>query len=148
MNTITLNIGKEFNLYPGLRTYDISGITSGEVFYHEYLNPKFYKAIQENGHLKVVLDGTMGYTPSFIDEAFGRLVFDFGEQLVRQILEIESKDEPIWKIQIEEKSILKWEKRRRENESPINTSGYNVPAWWHRDKFGNISLISSYHEHK
>ena len=55
MKTITLNISEEFSLYPGLRTYDISKETSGEVFYHEFLNPKFYKALQEKCSLKVIL---------------------------------------------------------------------------------------------
>ena len=141
---IILNVAKDFSLYPGLRTYDISKSTSGEVFYHEYLNPKFYEAIQNKVRLKVVLDGTMGYTPSFIDESFGRLVFDFGEQLVLQNLEIESNEEPNWINQIKGKTIVEWEKRRKKNEVPVNTEGYNVPKWWHIDN-GNISLISSYH---
>lgn len=148
MNTITLNIGKDFSLYPGLRTYDISERTSGEVFYHEFLNPNFYKAIQEKKHLKVVLDGTMGYTPSFIDEAFGRLVFDFGETLVQQMLEVESNEEPSWKNQINNKTIPEWEKRRKANDAPVNTESYNVPEWWHMDNAGKMSLISSYHGRK
>lgn len=148
MNAIILNIGKEFSLYPGLRTYDISERTSGEVFYHEFLNPKFYQAIQEKKSLKVILDGTMGYTPSFIDEAFGRLVYDFSESQVRKTLEVESNEEPSWKNQIDDKTIPQWEKRRKINDAPVNTEGYNVPSWWHMDNAGNMTLISSYHGHK
>ena len=36
------------------------------------------KSFETKIKLQVVLDGTAGYAPSFLDEAFGNLVYDFG----------------------------------------------------------------------
>ena len=38
------------------------------------MEKKLIPALQESGSVKIVLDGTMGYGSSFLEEAFGGLV--------------------------------------------------------------------------
>lgn len=148
MERIIVNVSKDFGLYPGLRTYDISGVMSGEVFYHKILNARFYEALGKGMHLVVVLDGTMGYTPSFIDETFGRLVYDFGADKICATLEIVSKEEPVWKNEVEKKTIPMWEERRKRGQFPVNTPGYDVPAWWHMNQDGSFIQMTKYDGNK
>ena len=121
---ITLNIFEDYSEYTGLRHCNISD-NSGEDFYHRVLNSKFKEAYESNQKLVVVLDRVDGYASSFLDEAFGNLVYDYSFEIVKGIVEIISEQEPHWKTMIEEKTYLQWEKRRKNNEFPKVTATHN-----------------------
>ena len=76
---------KDFSEYPGLRHCSISD-DSGEEFYHEILNYKFKECFERDETLIVNIDYTAGYAPSFLDEAFGNLVFDFSLLNIKKLL--------------------------------------------------------------
>lgn len=64
-----LNVAKDFSPYPAGR-YLSDGPYSGEGFLQQRLIP----ALEEAQIVRVILDGTMGYGSSFLEEAFGGLV--------------------------------------------------------------------------
>ena len=64
-----IEIATNFSRYPGGR-YRALGKFSGEQFRDDVLIP----SLQENAEVLVVLDGTVGYGSSFLEEAFGGLV--------------------------------------------------------------------------
>lgn len=70
---IIYKIAKEFTDTPGPRLI-IEGPFSGELFLRDVLLPKFKEAVEKKVNLVIDLDGTFGYPPSFLDEAFGGLV--------------------------------------------------------------------------
>lgn len=125
---ILINIKEDFSMYPGLRHCNLSD-NSGEHFYHSLLNKTFKEAYDTNTILTVVLDGTDGYAPSFIDEAFGNLVYDFSLEEVKKHINIVSIEEPIWKDAIEKDTFIKWEDRRKGNMNPKVTLNH---APWYR----------------
>jgi hypothetical protein len=133
----TLRIADSFSLYPGLRHCDISD-DSGEEFYHKVLNEKFAEAFQNSSVLEVDIDGTAGYAPSFLDEAFGNLVFDFSLDVVKRHLVVKSDDEPSWLEMLATETFPQWEQRRHKGEKPKKTSEH---AEWFR--LENDSLIRS-----
>lgn len=138
MNKI-LNIKKEFGPVTGLRHCKISE-KSGEEFYHELLNNRFKEALDSKVKLEVILDGIRGYSPSFIDESFGNLVYDFGEKLVKSNLIIISISKPYWIDSIESETYPLWEERRKTGKKPIKTSE-------HKDKWrivGNELVLTKY----
>ena len=145
MEEITIKVRDQFSEFPGLRLHNESPNVSGEDFYHKILNEKFYDAFKSNKHLVVDLDETAGYTPSFLDEAFGRLAFDFGLDAVKRTLIIVSKDEPSWENMIFDSTLILWERRRRENKKPVCSEDYPNKPWWHSSKNG-LKQISSYDE--
>lgn len=100
---------------PGPR-YCIQGADSGEDFYHIKLNGIFTEAYRGDAILCITLDGADGYASSFLDEAFGNLVYDFSAVVVSNHLEIISNDEEIWAKMITEETIPEWEKRRNNND--------------------------------
>ena len=144
MDNIIISVRDDFNRRPGLRTHNITPGNSGEDFYHRILNRRFYDALNAGANLIVNLDDTAGYPPSFVDESFGRLTYDFGEAIVRQHLEIISTEEEIWKTTIFESILPKWQKRRLKHEYPSITEGFTPDPWWHCDEKGNYELISTY----
>lgn len=117
----------EYSEYPGPR-YSVQGESSGEEFYHKILNKAFYDAYNEEEVLTVILDGTAGYASSFLDEAFGNLVYDFSLSVVKDYLHIISLEEPDWKEMIINESFVEWEKRRKQNSPPRKTSEHS--AWF------------------
>lgn len=119
---------------PGPR-YCNQGDDSGEDFYHKVLNASFYKAISSNCLLEVVLDGTDGYASSFLDEAFGNLVYDFGETVVRSTLLLKSDEEPEWIDMLENSTFKEWENRRKESKAPNITGNHSD---WYRLIDGNF----------
>jgi hypothetical protein len=123
----TLNIFEKYSEYTGLRHCNISD-NSGEDFYHKILNKEFTTAFKNKEKLVVVLDQVDGYASSFLDEAFGNLVYDFTLEEVKKNVEIISEQEPHWKTMIEEKTYIQWEKRRKNNEVPKVTANHN--AWF------------------
>lgn len=116
----------DFSISPGPR-YCNQGEDSGELFYHNVLNPNFAKACEEDYVICVVLDGADGYASSFLDEAFGNLVYDFGEDLVLKHIKIISEEEPEWIKMIHDDTFKQWQKRREECKSPKITMQH--PAW-------------------
>ena len=117
----------DFSQSPGPR-YINQGDSSGEEFYLTVLNKEFAEAIKLNRKLSVNLDGVDGYMSSFLDEAFGNLVYDFGLDKVEQLLDFISTEEPEWIKMIKEDTFPEWERRRKKNEKPKKTSPHN--SWY------------------
>lgn len=124
-----------YSEYPGPRYCD-QGDCSGEDFYHTKLNSAFAEAIEANERLVVNLDGTAGYASSFLDEAFGNLVYDFSKECVSNNIEIISKQEPDWKEMILADVFLDWEKRRLDNKVPKKTERHDE---WYRMENGKLN---------
>jgi hypothetical protein len=75
-NTVTtkhIDIGEDFSPYLGPRNR-VMGPHSGEEFRDDLLKPAFLA----NDIVVVHLDGILGFSASFFEEAFGGLVRDFG----------------------------------------------------------------------
>ena len=117
----------EYSQSPGPR-YCAQGDDSGEDFYHSKLNALFAEAYKENSILVITLDGADGYASSFLDEAFGNLVYDFGLDTVKKHLEIISNDEDVWIQMIETETFNEWEKRRINSENARITAEHK--AWF------------------
>lgn len=131
-----IEIHKDFTEFPGLRNCSLSDY-SGEEFYHNMLNSHFYYAIISNEKLYVDLDLTSGYASSFLDEAFGNLVYDFTKKLVEKYLVIISLEEPHWKDMLINKTFVEWEKRRISGNAP---KVYKNHKPWYRFINGNYEL--------
>lgn len=110
----------DFSTRPGPR-YRSQGEFSGEEFFEKCLNEWFCEARESGRTLRVVLDGTDGYLSSFIDEAFGRLVYTYGIDEVNRILELVSDEEPVWKSKLADKTFPAWQERREKGEAPRMT---------------------------
>ena len=108
---------KDFSTSPGPR-YVKQGESSGELFYHQVLNPTFLQGYNDNKDAIINLDGVDGYMSSFLDEAFGNLVFDFGINEVQKRLKFISLEEPEWTDMIVNDTYPEWEKRRQKNNRP------------------------------
>lgn len=126
----------DFDEFPGLRHCSISE-NSGEEYYHKVLNKAFKNAYEKNEKLVVDLDGTDAYASSFLDEAFGNLVYDFSLANVKRLVEIISTDEPHWVKMLEEKTYPQWEARRINNEKIVITESHE--SWY---RLINGELIS------
>lgn len=109
-------------MYTGLRYCSISEM-SGEDFYHTMLNSYFKKALEKKEKLEIILDDVEddGYSPSFIDESFGNLVYDFTADIVKNNLILHSEKDPHIVNQIMEMTIPSWERRRLQGEDPKKT---------------------------
>jgi hypothetical protein len=70
------------------------GKNSGEFFYQTKLRPSFTQAIQHHHKLMIVLDGTTGYSTSFLVASFGALGREFGSKKVLKTLLFKSDEEP------------------------------------------------------
>lgn len=114
----------DFSQRPGPRLKE-QGKHSGEEFYDSSLNEWFKEALSSDRTLVVILDGTDGYLTSFIDEAFGRLVYDYGLSKVKNNLKIISNFEPEWLSRLESRTFPIWEERRRNGEAPKHTLAIN-----------------------
>lgn len=126
----------DYSKSPGPR-YCRQGDDSGEDFYHKILNEKFKNAFEQKLELEVNLDGPDGYASSFLDEAFGNLVFDFGLENVQSRVKITSNEEPEWIEMIKKETFKEWEKRRKDNQSPKKTVEHG--DWWFFN-FANNSI--------
>jgi hypothetical protein len=129
--TINIKIKSDYNEYTGPR-YSNQGASSGEEFYHRILNDSFAKAFQENKLLVVDLDDTAGYLSSFLDEAFGNLVYDFSLEIVKPRLKIISLIEPDWGEMIVNDVYRDWESRRISNNPPKKTEQHS--EWFRYEK--------------
>lgn len=134
-NSIIIKV-VDFSISPGPR-YVQQGKSSGEDFYHSILNPKFYEAFTSNKKIIVNLDGVDGYMSSFLDEAFGNLVYDFGREEVASRLSFISTEEPEWVSLIENNTFSEWEKRRNKSNRPLVTTKHPK---WHRIDDGKDEL--------
>ena len=117
-----------YSTSPGPRYCD-QGDDSGEDFYHQILNAKFYEAYTSDTILVVDLDGPDGYASSFLDEAFGNLVYDFGKDVVKKHIIIKSDEEPEWKSMLVNDTFEEWEKRRKDSDAPKVTKEHED---WYR----------------
>lgn len=89
----TINIATEFSRLPGPRWRD-EGEFSGEKFRDEILEPRF-KALAPNERLVVVLDGVkFTYPTSFLEESFGGLAREHGEDRVINAFDFVATEEP------------------------------------------------------
>lgn len=122
-----ISILNDYSEYPGLRHCTISEF-SGEDFYHKVLNRAFKQALDANEKLTVNLDGTAGYASSFLDEAFGNLVYDYTLATVKSKVYIISEEEPSWKEMIETQTYPQWENRRVQNNGPKVTQEHD--SWY------------------
>lgn len=116
-----------YSLDPGPR-YIRQGDHSGEDYYHRVLNGEFYSALMNDEILEISLDGTSGYASSFLDEAFGNLVYDFTLEKVKSNIFIVSEEEPEWKEMIENESFIEWEQRRKDKREPVKT--FDHEEWY------------------
>jgi hypothetical protein len=92
MEKLTLRV-LEFSRTPGFRHIS-DGPFSGELFFRDYLQPRFQEALDVNATLVVILDGAKGYGTSFLEESFGGLAREYGAAAVLKHLEVISEDEP------------------------------------------------------
>jgi hypothetical protein len=93
MKKIRLKFVEDFTDAPGGRAREYSS-NSAEEFHEEVLRPKFLKAQEEDAILSIDLDGSYGYAGSFLDEAFGRLGYEFGLEECKKRIEFVSNEEP------------------------------------------------------
>lgn len=131
-----LNIIKDYTPHTGLRYCTISE-NSGEDFYHKKLNPLFKQALENKEHLILYFENLPeeGFSPSFVDEAIGNLVYDFTADIVTKYLEAKSTIAPHVIYQIEYSTIPNWEKRRKEGIAPKKTIEHEA---WYRIINGKI----------
>lgn len=88
-----INIAKDFSKTPGARYYT-EGDFSGQEFREKLLRPKFLETQKSGEKLIINFDGGYGYPTSFLEEAFGGLVREFGSKEVLNGIELISEDEP------------------------------------------------------
>ena len=137
--TEILNLREKFGAVTGLRHADISD-KSGEEFYHQFLNEAFKNCFEHGNILLVDLDGNKGYSPSFIDESFGNLVYDFHLENVQKYLKIKSNDFSYWESSVNEVTFPLWEMRRKNQDQPKKTTAHE-PWWrWKNSKFFDKSV--------
>ncbi|MGR7813215.1 STAS-like domain-containing protein [Lacinutrix undariae] len=106
---IIIDIPNDFTKTPGWRTYD-DGPNSGQEFYDKLLKERFEEALKTNVKLKVILDGSNGYTTSFLNEAFRLLGGAFGADAVWDRLVIVSNEVPKY-IERIKKGVYAMEKK-------------------------------------
>ena len=101
MADIKLNIARDFSRCPGAR-YKTEGDFSGEEFRNQLLLPKLKDAIDTHCHLIVDLDGSAGYSTSFLEEAFGGLIRhdSISYDVITNTIEIISNEDPSYKDDI------------------------------------------------
>jgi len=121
-------VASDYSLVTGLRHSDLSE-NSGEDFYHKKLNGAFAEAFDKKEELVLILDGVIGgYTPSFLDEAIGNLVYDFSLSVVREYLKVISDNDSQWLVMLEKKTYPLWEQRRKKG--PKATISVPATAWY------------------
>lgn len=123
-----LSIAKDYTINTGLRHCATSD-KSGEDFYFTILNERFANVCSKNEELVVVFDPKKdGYSPSFIDEAFGNLVYDFSADIVLKHIKISAYNAPQITNEIYDITIPNWEKRRLNKIEPKITEVHT--AWY------------------
>ena len=85
---------KDFSITPGSRYRDEGKKAhSGEEFREDFLEPQFIEIQDTNKKLLVILDGTIGYGTSWLEEVFGGLARKYGSHLVLEKIEFISEEE-------------------------------------------------------
>ena len=86
-----LSIAEQFSRMPAGRSR-ADGPFSGTYFRSDYLIPRLLEASKTNKMLVVELDGVLGYSSSFLEEAFGGLLRDprITPEIVKNNLEIKA----------------------------------------------------------
>lgn len=86
-----INIPLDFSPYPAGR-YRSDSSSSGEAFRELLLAPK----LRSDELVEVDFDGSMGYSASFLEEAFGGLVRKekFSKEFLHQKLRLNYRDDP------------------------------------------------------
>lgn len=131
-----LSIAIDFSIVTGLR-HSSKSEKSGEEFYHDLLNQRFYNVLQANDVLELDLDGTLdSYAPSFLDESLGNLVYDFTLSKVQKHLKLLSERNPSWIKMILEETYPQWEERRIKKDPRKITVHHN--DWYHINDEGQI----------
>lgn len=124
-------VSVEFSTITGLR-YCSESDFSGEEFYHKLLNGWFAEAFSKKEQFKVILDGGEdGYGPSFRDEAFGNLIYDFSKAEVERWMVLEAPGDDLWREDIVDYTFEEWEERRKSGAKPKKTE--NHPEWYRLD---------------
>ena len=114
-------VSKDYSPITGLR-YCMKSSHSCEDFYHQKLNGWFAEAVRNNEEITIILDGGEdGYGPSFLDESFGNLVYDFSLDVVRRLLRVDSSVDPEWGESLEEETYPIWEQNRINEVDPEKT---------------------------
>lgn len=96
MDWIVINIAEDFSRCPGAR-YPGEGDYSGEEFRTTILRPKLNEAIASHSRVRIILDGSAGYSTAFLEEAFGGLIREDGfsrEQL--ELIDYVSDEDPTY----------------------------------------------------
>ncbi len=129
--TITINIAKEFSPYPGPREQRI-GKNSGEEFRKKFLEELFKEESDEP--IEIILDGTKGYTVSFLDEAFAGLIHrcSFDPDIVKKRLKFisETEDTEIYKLITErfiDEALKVFKNSRKKASSEVFDEDYIIP---------------------
>ena len=78
---IHLSVAEEFSRAPGPR-FRSEGPDSAQEFFEKLLKPRFDSAVDAKKVLCVDLDGGYGYATSFLEEAFGGLAREYGQEMV------------------------------------------------------------------
>ena len=101
MADIKLNIARDFSRCPGAR-YKNEGDFSGEEFRENFVLPKLNNAIAAHCKLIVDLDGSAGYSTSFLEEAFGGLIRhnNISYDVINDTIIIKSEEDPSYKDDI------------------------------------------------
>lgn len=122
----------DFTEYPGPR-YRRQGAASGEEYYVTVLNPAFAECYKKNEELVVCLDGTAGYPSSFLDEAFGELVYDFTKTVVESLLVIKTQRFTRHLDMIHNETFPQWEKKRTDRKEVVRSMS-NCRLFYLEDK--------------
>lgn len=88
-----IRVASDFTDTPGARSRS-QGDFSGEEFRETVLIPAVLEARKHRETIKIDLDGTYGYPPSFLEEAFGGLVRTFPSDDFSRMFEFVTFDEP------------------------------------------------------
>lgn len=100
MGTIKIKVATEFSRTPGVREA-LEGDFPGDDFLKNLLLPKFQEALKQGVKLIIDMDGTAGYTTSFLEAAFGGLAREYKDaDLIIKNIEIISTDDPFLKDDI------------------------------------------------
>jgi len=94
-----IRVAMDFSDTPGAR-FRSQGDFSGEEFRERILIPAVLEAKKNGEKIIIDLDGTYGYPPSFLEEAFGGLVRAYPAEDFSQIFEFITFDEPELKERI------------------------------------------------
>lgn len=78
---INYSVAKEYTETPGGR-YRMQSEFSGEDFRETVLAPLYERAKSEDTMILINLDGTYGYPPCFLEEAFGGLARQYPNDII------------------------------------------------------------------